>query len=162
MTGSHDCRAAVALDPQTQLVLWGLRVHAAGMRMGVPVSEPVRATFAQAMAEDAAGPLEALVVFIGRGAARTVEVKCPQCPDVTADERLLLRLLALYQAGRDLPALFEARGLLTPAAARVSGPVFRMAATALAQCGLRLTDETLAAPMPLPFALIMPEHATIH
>lgn len=162
--GAECRRQAAYLTPAERLLLWGMRTYVGGLRLGVPVMGCIRRTFAEGMAEAAAEPLEAVMIFLTEGARRPMEVKCPRCPAVSDDERLLLRLAALGQAGDDASTMFLAREVLVPGAVQVAAPVFRMLGAALLEANLRLPPAGgTAAPRRAPRALlILPQSDTVH
>lgn len=137
---AHDCDD-VSAPPSTRaetLVLWAIRAWVAGHRHDIPVMPNLRTGFRDEGAPAAAEAVDDLMGFIGRGAGRTIRVNCPRCRQVTADERLLLDMIALHQQGETLWAPFLVRAILTPAAARLCGPLFAALAEALRDGDIRL------------------------
>jgi hypothetical protein len=160
----HDCDDASAppLTRSETLLLWAVRVWVVGHRHDMPVLPNLRTAFRDEGVPAAAEAVDDLMGFIGHGAGRTIRVNCPRCRQVTEDERLLLDVVALHQQGDALWAPFLVRAILTPAAARLSGPLFLAVADALRDGGVVLPAVVDQAPPPEIAAHAIPAGATIH
>lgn len=161
---AHDCDDAGApvLTRAETLLLWAIRAWVAGHRHGIAVIANLRTTFRNEGAPAAAEAVDDLMGFIGDSAGRTIQVNCPRCRQVTKDERLLLDIVALHQQGDALWAPFLARVILTPMAARVSGPPFAALAEALRDGGILLPPVAGQVPPPDAVAHAVPAGATVH
>jgi len=161
---AHDCDDAGAppLTRAETLVLWAMRAWVAGHRHGIPVLANLRTAFRNEGAPAAAEAVDDLMGFIANGAGRTIQVNCPRCRQVTEDERLLLDVVALHQQGETLWVPFLARAILTPAAARMCGPIFAAVADALQDGSIVLPPVAGQVPPPEAAAHVVPAGATIH
>lgn len=95
-----------ALEPAAALVLTAcIRPWVAAARQKLDPLPPVIAALEEAWAPRAAGlSAHALMHGIALQATRIVEVGCPTCPGLTADEMLLLHAVAEASLGADRPA----------------------------------------------------------
>ena len=82
------------------LLLWSIRAWVVGLRRRIPVEERIEEVFAKISAADAAGQMYGFMWILGHCASRTIEVGCVFNPQITADERCLIAILALVQHGR--------------------------------------------------------------
>ena len=99
------------------LLLWSMRAWVVGLRRRIPVEERIEEVFAKISAADAAGQMYGFMWILGHCASRTIEVGCVCNPQITADERCLIAILALVQHGRSAEALIVLRTLFTANAA---------------------------------------------
>lgn len=134
------------LTQAERLVLWGMRTWVAALRADIPVDDHINRTFRQAMVPAAASLLSGMMVMLAEGAARPMSLHQPRCPCLSEDERLILDLVALVQAGRTSAARQHAAGLLLPTAGRTVAGAVGPFAELLADAGLRLqpSEEALA------------------
>ena len=126
-----------------QLLLWSMRAWVIGFCRGLPVEERLEAAFAGVGAPAAAAHLYGFMWALGHGARRLLAVDCVCRPQVSADERCLLDILALHQAGRSLEAVLLLRSLATPAAALAAGDSAARLGAALATAGRFLSPRAL-------------------
>ncbi|MEE3623211.1 hypothetical protein UCD39_04325 [Nitrospirillum sp. BR 11752] len=149
------------LSAGERLLVWSLRHMAqpyAGSSPARPGCPLIRHAFLQACGEDAddvMATFRAFLLLYGRSARERPRVGCPGCPDLTPDERQLLRLLALAQPSAEpsaparLYALVE--HLMRPGTSDGVLVASRAMACALGAHGLSLPVRPLALErMPLP------------
>jgi hypothetical protein len=135
-TDGADARAALPaaadLPPGARLVLWSLRYRVALLKRRRGPDALLAQVFRWNDADDALAPLDALVVLIARTATRGVEVRCPGCPGVAADEMAILRACADGE-----------RSAALRLSAMVPGPAASFAAAYAAGIGRTLTAAGL-------------------
>ena len=107
-------------------------------RERICVDEVLRGSFSRAGAPDALAVLDNMMAVIAGGAARTIDIFCVCDGQVSGDERRLLDVIALFQAGDTLETPLLLRSFLTPAAAAVTARLVERLATILSDAGLRL------------------------
>jgi hypothetical protein len=133
------------LAPGAWLALWGLRYRAALLQARVPADTRFYDAFAANGVLTAARALDALVVALGAAATRPLDLRCPACPNLSADEALLLEACADgacfgAEAARRLTVEF-----LPPAAARIAAHFAAAAGAALGTAKLGWRAPTQAA-----------------
>lgn len=136
--------AVEALDPAAALLLGhGVRVWvAAARRHGDPQAEARAALERQAIGPEAAMALHGLMHAIALCASRVVEIGCPGCPRLGADEARLLHAVAEAAHGAAGPA--TALGpFVTPAALPLLHPRAAGLAWLLGQAGCRFRRRAL-------------------
>ena len=111
-----------------QLVLWALRLSVVGLKTGAPTDHPV------------------VLAFRKVGAERRVQIGVPCAFTVTEDERRILDLVAIGQAG--VSGTLMLRGMLSPAACRAAAGLCAELAGLLAEAGVML-QRPAAPPRPL-------------
>jgi hypothetical protein len=118
-----------ALEPAASLVLTAcIRPWVAAARRQVDPLPPVIAALEEAWAPHAAGlSAHALMHGIALQASRMVEVGCPNCPVLTADEVLLLHAVAEASLGVDHPARVLADMVHEPALVFLDPPLIGLA-----------------------------------
>lgn len=133
------------LAPGAWLALWGLRYRADLLRARVPADNRFFDAFAANGVLTAARAIDALVVALGAAALRPLDVRCPACPSLSADEAMLLEACADgahfgAAAARRLTVEF-----LPPAAARIAAQFAAAAGVALDTAKLGWRAPTQAA-----------------
>lgn len=128
-----------ALAPVERGVLRALRLWVAAFRRGAdPRPELAAAAAAFGAPADVALSVDALLAVAARSARRPLDVRCPNCPALSADEASLLHAAALAQRGEAEAAEDALRPLLTDIGASFAfGPLEGLGAL-LAVVGLRL------------------------
>jgi len=132
-----------ALPHLEQLLLYLIRAWVIGFCRGLPIAERLDEVFAMIGAPEAAAHLYGFMWAVGHGARRLLAVDCVCRPEVSEDERRLLDVLALAQAGRSLEAVLLLRSLITPPAALAAGDSASRLGQALAAAGRTLSPRTL-------------------
>jgi len=118
-----------------QLVLWALRLSVVGLKTGAPTDHPV------------------VLAFRKVGAERRVQIGVPCAFTVTEDERRILDLVAIGQAG--VSGTLMLRGMLSPAACRAAAGLCAELGDLLAEAGMIL-QRPAAPPRPLPIPANLP------
>jgi hypothetical protein len=96
-TASESVDTFEALEIPERLLIWGCRTWAACSRSRIcPVSE-LQEVFARFGVVEAVASLDALLCATARTAIRTIEVRCPRCPNLSDDELCLLQAAAAAQ-----------------------------------------------------------------
>jgi len=126
-----------------QLLLWSMRAWVIGFRRSLPVADRLEEVFAGIGAPEAGTHLHGFLWALGQGARRLLAVDCVCRPQVSEDERRLLDILALYQAGRSLEAVLLLRSLATPQAALAAGDSATRLGSALAAAGRLMSPRML-------------------
>lgn len=130
------------LDTTETFVVATARLWAAPHRDPWQVHPDWRDGFrAAGITADGAHAFDALFWIVVAGGLRSLDIRCPRCPRLGADEGLLLRLVAHAQAGR--PAQVEATlgAWLPPCAGRAAAVHASIYARALMAAGLLLPVE---------------------
>lgn len=121
-----------------KLMVWAMRVWVVGARERISVDEILRGSFSKAGAPHALAVLDNLMAVIAGGAARKIDISCVCHEHVSADERCLLDVIALYQAGDTLETPLMLRSFLTSAAAEHTATLVARLAGELSRAGLLL------------------------
>ncbi|MDO9714243.1 hypothetical protein [Paracraurococcus lichenis] len=134
-----------ALDPAETLLLHGLRGWLADLRQSRDPLPRLGGSMAAAGIPPAAASLDMLMRVLARTARRPVQIGCPQCPRLTADEQRLLHAARLAQGGETgLAAEVLQDGFLSGIGAGFAlGPLQGLGALFLA-AGLALRPRLLA------------------
>jgi len=139
-----------------QLVLWAVRQWAKYRREDIDPAPLLTEAFTRARVAPAAPALDALLNVINETATRAIDVRCPNCAQVSTDELRLMGTIADLQRGNGGNRAIRFLSTWMPAAAArcAQGPAASLAA-ALAEGGLHLRPR-LAPPslggLPLPTA----------
>ena len=101
-----------------QLMLWAMRLWMRDLRDGMPDQTILRTGFKLAGVPTAHAALDGLMTILTT-ATGAIDIRCPQCPDISTDEHQLMDVLAgLQSPGRGGSTLFACR---LPLAARRTG-----------------------------------------
>lgn len=138
MTDTHGNSTIYSLQKPEKLILWAMRVWVVGARERICVDGVLRGSFCRAGAPAALAVLDNMMAQIAGGAARTVDISCVCHERISGDERRLLDIIALFQAGDTLETPFLLRSFLTPAAALSTASLINRLAEILSEAGLRL------------------------
>jgi hypothetical protein len=133
------------LAPGAWLALWGLRYRAALLQAQVPADNRFFDAFAANRVLTAARALDALVVVLGAAALRSLDVRCPACPNLSADEAVLLEACADGMHFGAAAARRHTAEFLPPAASRIAAHFAAAAGNALAAANLGWRNPTQAA-----------------
>ena len=128
----EDLRAA------EQFTLWAIRLWVLGKRRDQQVGRKLREGFAQVGAPSAAVWLETMMRTLTSNLCRNVIVHCVCDRRTSADEHMLLELLALGQVGDEETALRRLNEFITPSAVHTAGPLVMRLGETLADGGLLL------------------------
>lgn len=126
------------LDRAETLMVWAMRVWVVGARERISVDEVLRGSFSRAGAPGALVVLDNMMAAIAGGAARTIDISCVCHDRVSADERRILDVVALFQAGDTLEVPLMLRSFLTPPAAETVAGLIDLLARQLSEAGLLL------------------------
>lgn len=157
MTEPHNEFTALPLAQRA--LLWCMRMWVLQLRRGAETQARVGDMLGQLGAPSAAPHFESLMLALVHGTTRELEVLCVCRTEVAADERALLEVLSLAQAGRSLDALLALRSILPAQDAGAALHSAEEVGAILAQAGrfLPAPDESLRrfarAPGPLPTRL---------
>ena len=86
-----------ALEIPERLLIWGCRTWAACSRGRVCPMSDLQKVFCRFGVVEAAASLDTLLCATARTAIRTIEVRCPRCPNLSDDEVCLLQAAAAAQ-----------------------------------------------------------------
>jgi hypothetical protein len=127
------------LAPGELALLRGLRLWVAGWRRGEDPLPELIAAF-DALDASPAGPgLDALMRVLARAGGRRLAIHCPHCPQLAADETLLVHAIACGQRGDTPGMLAPLAGCgLNPVAARFAGGPAEAVGRVLGANGWRL------------------------
>ena len=138
MTDTHWHSPIDGLQRSERLLVSAMRVWVVGARERICVDEVLRGSFSRVGAPGALAVLDNMMAVIAGGAAPTLEISCVCGGQVSADERRLLDVIALFQAGDTLETPLLLRSFLTPAAAAAAAGLVERLAAILSDAGLRL------------------------
>lgn len=128
-----------------QFVLWAMRLWTRGQHHGTLDHATLRNGFKLAGAPAAHGDLDGLMTIITTAATGAIDIRGPQCRDISADEHHLMSVIAGFQrtgaAGSDL---FDRR--LPPTAKRLGMERAKELANTLAKAGLNIRPRRPARP----------------
>jgi hypothetical protein len=120
-----------------QLMLWGMRLWMRGFRDGTPDQTILRTGFKLAGVPDAHPALDSLMTVITTAATETIDIRCPECRDISTDEHLLMDVIAgLQSPGSGGSTLFACR--LPPTARRAGMELAGLLAAVFSGAGLRI------------------------
>ncbi len=142
MCGEND-QSREALSPMENILLWSMRAWVMGIARGLPVADRIETVYRRVRAPEAPIQVYELMWILGHGATRRLNVDCVCKRHVSADERTLLDIVALYQHGRSLEALVLLRSMVKPKAAMVAGLAASEIARILLAAGQRLSAPYL-------------------
>ncbi|MEQ8603202.1 MAG: hypothetical protein RIB45_07760 [Marivibrio sp.] len=120
-----------------QFLLWSLRTWVRGFDDQPWKLAEMREGFAAINAGEAGDHLDQAMTLFAGGAEGRVDINCPRCPSVTADEHNLVLAIALIQRGWEASATRLLSDWLPPAALRLCQPHFVHVAFALDDAGYR-------------------------
>jgi hypothetical protein len=112
MCPSNEVPVITALSRQERILLWTIRAWVIGITRKIPVEERIQDAFNRIGAPDATGQLYAFMWVLSHGASRALNVDCVCHGHVSTDERALLDIMALTQAGRSFEALVTLRSMV--------------------------------------------------
>ncbi len=126
------------LQRAEKLIVWAMRVWVVGARERIAVDEVLRGSFARCGVPAALPVLDNMMAVIAGGAARTIDISCVCHDRISVDERCIMDVIALYQAGDTLETPLMLRSFLTPGAADATAGLIDRLARILSEAGLRL------------------------
>ncbi|NQV98771.1 MAG: hypothetical protein HQ483_03655 [Rhodospirillales bacterium] len=125
-----------------RLLLWGIRLWVAGYRDGENVQEILRHGFKLAGLSQVHFALDDLMHLIATSATEPVDIRCPKCVGTSADEHLLLGVIAAWQEGRGKDQGTALLSTWLPmAAVRFAQPAASAIARAMADRGLPIRSR---------------------
>ena len=137
---------AEGLDPAEAALLLGLRWWVVDLQAAADPLPRLRQSLDACGAAEAAFPLDLLMRAIARTARRSIEVACPRCPQVTADEHCLLHATRLAQGGATRQAEDTLRAsMISPEGASFALTPLEGIGAAFAAAGLLLRPRALVA-----------------
>ncbi len=142
MTHSDPHSNVHGLQRPEKLIVWAMRVWVVGARERICVDEVLRGSFSRAGAPAALAVLDNMMAVIAGGAARTIDISCVCHERVSDDERRILDVIALFQAGDTLETPLMLRSMLTPAATTSAARLVSRLAGILSDAGLRLRPSS--------------------
>lgn len=155
MAPNHDERAA--LPPAHGVLLWSMRAWVLGLARSTDMSARIRGAFAGIEAEDAAPGLSGFMQAVEDGGIRAVDVGRMCSHRVTEDERLLLAIFRMVQAGEAAPAARALRGMVASGSVAAALASADDVASALLDAGHLLSRDDAAPRTPR-----TPQHAALH
>jgi hypothetical protein len=96
-TASESVDTFEALEIPERLLIWGARTWAACSRSHICPMDELQKVFGRFGVVEAVASLDALLCATARTAIRTIEVRCPRCPNLSDDEVYLLQAAAAAQ-----------------------------------------------------------------
>lgn len=130
-----------ALDPASWLVLWSVRYWALCYREKRSARPVLTDLYRRNQIADAAYSIDGLMHICALSTTRSLEVRCPCCPKLSGDERLILDAVGYAQRG-DLPVARRVlSGWLPESAARMASQMVSGLAGLFAEAGLQLMPK---------------------
>jgi len=141
-TEAHQCCGAevpvAALPDVERFVVWAARVWIDAHCRGAIPCPRLQNMFRHMRLQNSLGPFYALFSLIVSEATRELDVRCPECRKLGADEKALLTLFAALQQGAlSVAEIILEDWLPSAVAARAAYPA-RLVANGLADGGLLL------------------------
>ncbi len=127
-----------ALEPASWLVLWGLRHWALCHRREQSAWPMLNELFGRNEVGAAAFSLNGFMQITALTTKRSLDVRCPGCPKMSEDERLMLRAVYTAQKGDIEAARGILRDWLPETAVRMASHMIFGLADVLADAGLQL------------------------
>jgi len=121
-----------------QMVVWGLRLLAAGQRTDINVSGRIIEGFRKCDAGRAGGTLILLSDVLFRNLTRNLEINCPCNPQVGSDEILLLEVMTSGQCSDTLGDAELLNAFLTEESIPTASSLIQEFVSGLAEAGLLL------------------------
>ena len=118
MTDRADERRTLPIEQA--VLLWCMRAWVQELKRPAGIGARIGDLLDRFGVPDAAPHLRGLMAALGHGASRMIDVQCVCCTRIAADERALLEVLGLAQAGRSREALRVLGGLVTANGARAA------------------------------------------
>ena len=126
-----------------QLILWGMRMWAQALNQDVNISDVLREGFRLAGVQDAFGFLDSIMYILATAGRGVIDIRCPGCSEISADEHRLLGAIAIHQCDFVLADSDPYLCLwLPPAALRIAREPTIKLAKALQRGGLALRSRT--------------------
>ena len=99
---SRRDHAAIAANFATllfgeQLILWGVRMWVRAFTQDANIQSVLRNGFKLANAADAHPALDAMMTIFSSAGYGTMDIRCPQCTEISPDEHRILAALAAWQ-----------------------------------------------------------------
>jgi hypothetical protein len=123
-----------------QLILWSIRTWVRGYELRTSVDERLFEAFSRVRIPRASGLLDKMMRTIVMGHNRVVEIHSPCYRLVGNDERILLNVIARYQAGHQGKVWFPLCRFLRPNAAQCLDKLLDEIAGMLTAAGLTLVN----------------------
>ena len=137
MTAHRFTSAFSDLPFGEQFLLWAVRLWVEGHQEGSSVHLTLQNGFKLAGAPDALAALDDLMTVIAVSATDSIDIRCPQCGQISIDEHTLMDVIAgLQQFGGAGSALFASR--LPATARRIGMDCAERLARNLAEAGLSI------------------------
>lgn len=133
--------ALATLSFGAQFVIWSARAWVTALKLDRPFEEVSCGVFVKLDLVPAQASLHALFTIVARDAARQIDIRCLNCPRVSADESLLRCAVAAAQTEDPFAAYDALRNWLPPAAARLALRSLNDYAGELAARSLRLQPD---------------------
>ncbi len=80
-----------------QLVLWAIRMWAKALNEDANISDVLRQGFRLAGVQDAFGFLDSIMYVLATAGNGVIDVRCPGCSEISADEQHIMGAIAVYQ-----------------------------------------------------------------
>jgi hypothetical protein len=129
-----------SMEPRQRFLLWAIRVWVGCYRARALPAAALSVAFGQVGLGEGAAALHLALKALAAGTRRPIDVHCPHCGGLSADEALLLEAIGAAQQGDEEGLRRRLSGLVAPAhvdrAATTIGELARM----LAVGGLILPD----------------------
>jgi len=129
-----------------QFVIWATRIWVAAVKRRESPSPMLDQAFAAAGATGALPHLHGLLRTLATAADRSIDIRCPNCAHVSADEAALVRLIGAFQRGAMGEAAMLLSDWLPPAAVRLAIDQACAMAMALSEAELDLVVVHQGAP----------------
>ena len=84
-----------------QLVLWAIRMWAKALNEDANISDVLRQGFRLAGVQDAFGFLDSIMYVLATAGNGVIDIRCPGCSKISADEHRIMGAIAVYQRQTD-------------------------------------------------------------
>lgn len=169
MTPSNDINVPAEFSDipfGEKLILWAVRFWVQSLKQEANTQEILRTGFQHAGAPRAHPALDDLMTVIATSAECSVDVRCPKCPSISADEQRLMGAIAAWQHDVD-PSAADAflSAWLPSAALRIARTPTAQLAQSLKCAGLvirRRSRVAHTAPKHVPHENDVSRAVTVH
>lgn len=145
-----------------QFLIWAARVWIAAAAEGRRIPPVLQEGLCAAGVPEAAEPLDALLWILCRHANRVPEFHGVRCPCLGRDERMLVRVMAAAQKGRESEIRKELKTLLPVEMAHAAAPLVRELGHAFLCAGLRFEALFCRGGNPAPRRILVPLSRAVH
>ncbi|MBH89307.1 MAG: hypothetical protein CMF71_03620 [Magnetovibrio sp.] len=134
-----------------QMLLWGFRIWVCGYKKDLNTNNLIHLAYAQAGIPSAQIALDSIMTLITANGSGVMDVRCPSCTEISADEmRLMGTISALQSASSSNAGDIYLECWAKPATLRMLRPVTQMLANVLKEGGMFIRPRPWSLALHLP------------